>query len=680
MASPLDKLNLTPQQRARFGEELRRLRKTIGRAKADQVFNRIAKGLEISQGLSVAEARRRYNIGGRDPRVIASYSKQLSELAQAASEIDFDRAAQIGDLAKKQVDLMTPMLNIIGRAITGEAQFATGVGQARIRGLSDQYKEYNEALTRKLSTLSSDPNSDTKRKTIPNAVATVFEIGNNTQVNDLNELARTESFLNEVNNSLNKVTLPGDTIEMFEGISAQYGGPAAFQALLQNSKAAEAKTIIQKLTRAKKEQDDVYKEHGKKVTGLIKEASNALGARRPELARVINEVATALGGLDGTKSAKEALDTAVAGLTPKKGEISPIEQERQRLLDALADETDNRGPIEAARDQFWATPEFGEFVKSVTKGKTVAELQRPELIKLTRVAQRYQRRAAKDNAQSLDNLIREFETGEQTGQSTEKRVLPEEPTTEANQRPSANIAQPPAVTDTVPETEDVVDYDSVQTNFKGQPVEMRLKKQGDNFVFDIVQDGKVSATIDQGAEDFASTMSTFMKAAEFEDVTGEQPSGLFGITPEEASEKELKQIRQMEYDAQEDRFQRDLPDNPFGDFEDQFEGDNFAQEARQVEGRTPPPSAPLTTSAPILSATADDISPIEKQPDYEAEMGRRAQTAALRSQMDDIISGELGEDPLTTQQSAELEADERIRRTAEAMRRRLQRVEAGTGR
>ena len=675
MANPLDKLNLTPEQRARFSDELRRLRKTVGRARADQFFNRAAKVLEMSQGLSAAEARRRYNIGGRDPRVVAAYSKQLSELAKTASEIDFDRAAQMGELAKKQVDLMTPMLNIIGRAVTGEAQFATGVGQARIRGLSDQYKEYNEALTRKLSTLSSDPNSDTKRKTIPNAVATVFEVGNGAQVNDLNELARTESFLNAVNTSLNKVSLPGDTIEMFEGISAQYGGPAAFQALLQNSKAAEAKTIIRKLNAAKQGQDKVYKEHGKKVTGLIQEASKALGARRPQLAKVINEVATTLGGLDGTRSAKQALDNALAALTPKKGEVSPIQQERERLLKALANEDDNRGPIEAARDQFWATPEFGEFVRGVTKGKTVADFSRPELVQLTKVAQRYQRRAAKGNKTELNDLIREFETGEEIGKSTEKRVLPDEPETEAGQRPSADIVQPPAVTDTVPETEDVADYDSVQSNFKGEPAEIRLKQQGDSFVLEIVKDGKVSEIIDQGAEDFDTTMTAFMKAAEFVEEAGEQPSGLFGITPEEATEKATKEFGQMEYDAQEDRFQRDLPDNPFGDFED-----DFAKQAQQVEGLTPPPSAPLTTGAPILSATVDDISPTEKQPDYEAELSRRSQTAALRSQMDDILSGEMGEDPLTTQQSMNLDSDERIRRTAEAMRRRLQRVEAGTGR
>jgi len=674
MATPLDKLNLSPEERVRLETQLRELRKKIGRAKADQVFNRIAKGLEVAQGLSAAEARRRYNIGGADPRVIASYSKQLSELAQKAAEIDFDRAAKIGELSKKKVDLMTPIINVVGRAVSGEAQFATGVGQARIRGLSDQYKEYNEALTRKLSTLSSDPNSDTKRKTIPNAVASVFEFYPSAAQKDLNVLAETQDFLNKVNDSLNKVSLPGDTIEMFEGISAQYGGPAAFQALLENSGAAEAKTIIQKLNRAKKEQDDVYKEHGKKVTGLIQEASKALGARRPQLAKVINEVATALGGLDGTKGAQDALDNAIAMLTPKEGEKSPIETERERLLEALADETDNRGPIEAARDQFWATPEFGKFAEGIT-GKTVDQLGRPELLQLTKAAQRYQRRASTESKQDIKDLIREFETGEEIGKSTEKRVLPDEPETEASQRPSADIAQPPAVTDTVPETEDVTDYEAYQTSFKGEPVEMRLKEQEGKFVLEIVKDGKVSEIIDQGAEDFASTMDIFMKAAEFAEETGEQPSGLFGITPEEATEKATEELGQVDYDAEEKRFQQDLPDDPFGTFED-----DFAKQAQQVEGLTPPPSAPLTVGAPILSATVEDIVPIKKAGTMEDELARRVQGAALRSQMDDIISGELGEDPLTTQQSAELDADERIKRTAEAMRRRLQRVEAGTGR
>ena len=673
--NPLDKINLTPEERARFSKQLSKLRKRIGRAAADQLFNRAAKFLEVSQGLSAAEARRRYNIGGADPRVIASYSKQLSELAQKAAEIDFDRAAKIGELSKKKVDLMTPIINVVGRAVSGEAQFATGVGQARIRGLSDQYKESTKALTRKLETLSSDPNSDTKRKTIPNAVASVFEFYPSSAVSDLNVLAETQDFLNKVNDSLNKVSLPSDTIEMFEGISAQYGGPAAFQALLENSKAAEAKTIIQKLNRAKKEQDDAYNEHGKKMASIIKEAAKALGARRPQLAKVINEVATAVGGLDGTKGAQDALDNAIAMLTPKEGEKSPIETERERLLAALADETDNRGPVQAAREQFWATPEFGKFVEGVTKGKTVAELEPSQLIDLTKLAQRYQRRASKEGKQDLKDLIREFETGEEIGKSTEKRVLPDEPETEASQRPSADIIQPPAVTDTVPETEDVADYDSVQTSFKGEPAEIRLKQQGDKFVLEIVKDGKVSEIIDQGAEDFASTMDTFMKAAEFVDETGEQPSGLFGITPEEATEKATEELGQMDYDADEERFQQDLPDDPFGTFED-----DFAKQAQQVEGLTPPPSAPLTVGAPILSATVDDIVPIEKAGTMEDELARRTQGAALRSQMDDIISGELGEDPLTTQQSVELDADERIKRTAEAMRRRLQRVEAGTGR
>jgi hypothetical protein len=678
MATPLDRLNLTPEERVVFEQELQRLKQQIGAARAAQVFNRLAKGLEAAKGTSIEEVRRRYNFPGRDPAVIQNLYSQLAELGVKAAELDFDRAAKIGDLSKKKVDLMVPMMNALGRAITAEGQFATGVGSARIKALGGLFGEFNSALSRELANLSSDPESDTKRKTIPNEIQGVIELYPGTAVRDLQVLGEQENFLNQVNSALNKVTMPGDTIEMFNGIASQYGGPASFQAILQTSGSAEAKNILSKLESARKKEDEVWKKYGQQAGSLIAKAAEQLGAQRPQFARVIKEVSDAIGGLDGTRGAQAALDQAIEGLLPKKDQLTPIEEERDRLLEALANEQDTRGPVQAAREEFWATPEFQKFSQGIT-GRSVPQLSFDEKIELTKAAQRYMKASAGEKKASIQEEIKKFEAGQSAGKDLRARTLPTEPLTEASQKPSAQIMQPPAVTDTVPETEDVSDYDSVKARWQGEPVEMRLREKDGKFSIDIVKDGKVAQTIDktpQTASEFGEAIGTFLRTAEFIEETGEEPSDLFGITQAEAVAKASEQIKARDLEEKRGLFQRQLPEDPFGEFD---ADDDFVQEAKQIERAAPTTDVPLSVGGPIVSSSIQDIQPEEKRPEWEGQLERDVQAGLLRQQMGDIISGELEQAGVAPEETAKMDA---ISRTAELFRRKLQQqaVEAGTGR
>lgn len=682
MATPLETAyqNLTPEEQAVFNKALRDLRKKIGRAKADQVFNRIAKSLEATQGASIAEVRRRYNIEGPDRAFIQALYQQLGDLGAKAAKIDFERAAKIGDLSKKKVDLMVPILQILGRGVTAEGQFATGVGKERIAQLGAMRAALMKTLAEDYDDIYSPEDSE-GFKNITKDLVQINTVGQEQDVDSLNVAANNQAWLNKVYESLNATGKPGDKDRLFKGLAAQWGDTEgiSFEAALRDSEIGTAGSILKLKRDYQQRIKDSNEKMIQRAEPVLAEAAKVLGARRPQFAKAIREIYGAVKDLDGTAGAQAALDKAIAGLTPKEGEASPIEEERDRLLAALADEKDTRGPIEAAREQFWATDEFRKFAEKILEADpdkpSFDSLDREQKILLTKYAQQHSRKKVRTGKQHIRDLIKGDQIVKESGKDPEARVLPEEPETEpSSSRPSAELIQPPAVTDTVPETEDVADYDSISARWGGEPVEMRLKEKDDKFSLEIVKDGVVDQIIEGDDENFGAAIEVFGKAAEFKAETGEEPSELFGITPEEAVSGLEEGLKKVDYAAKEDAFQRDLPEDPFGKFED-----DFAKEAQAVGAKVPTPTEPITPSAPILSASIEDIEPIEKSPDIQAEVERDLQTGLLRQQMSDIISSDLeaaGAAP------AEVEGMTSAEKIAELLGKRLRRqsVEAGTGR
>jgi len=671
---------MTPEQRAKFINDARALRKLIAQSARRDVASTIAKGIEGYKGVPLSELRRRYN-RGPDPRLIASYSKQLSELAQKASKIDYDRAAKVGELSKKKVDLMVPMLNILNRTVTAEGQFATGVAKERISQIGGAYRELIKTLQNDFDNVYSPEDSDAY-KNITKEMRAIRTLGQQEDVKDLNLAVNNQKWLDAAFQALQATAKPGDKDRLYKGLASQFGDREgiSFTSLLEQAatKNGTAKSILNLRRDYQKAIKDSEEKMVRRAQPVVDKMASVLGARRPQYAKGIKETYDALANLDGTKGAQQALDTAIAGLIPKEGELSPIQKEQERLLEALADEKDTRSPVQAARQQFWNTEGFQTFATPIAakEGKTFADLTDSDKIAITREAFYAARKANRSSKSGIKEAARSFRFEKETGKDPEARVLPQEPNTEPSGKPSAEIVQPPAVTDTTPEVEDVADYSSVPARWNGEPVEMRLKEENGVFSLEIVKDGVVDQVLNDASDDFSSAMETFSKSAEYIAETGEQPSELFGITSDEAVSKMTEQLGQMAAEAEEQRFQQDLPDDPFGDFEDKFEADKFAEEARQVEGLAPTPTAPLTVGAPIVSATIEDITPTEKVPEFEAEMERSVQGSMLRKQMDKIMSDELQQAGVSDEQASQLEGPARL---AEILRRKMQ-VDAGTGR
>lgn len=672
--------SMTPEQQAVFSRELKKLRKKVGRATADQIFNRIAKFTETAQGGSIAQARQRYNIKGPDSSFIRALYKQLGELGATAAQIDFDRASKIGDLAKKRVEINRGLMNILGRAVTAEGAFAAGVGKQRIAAISAQYEVVNKELAKNRQNIESDASSDEVLNKIPARVARVGakqSLPDGTLL-DINQLAENATWLDAVKTELKATPKAGDKKTLYKSLVGTLPGtggtPENLTAILRTSKQAGARDILNIMDSAQAEEDAAAKEYGLKTSSFLRKAIKSFGASSPKWAETINEVANAVGGLDGTKGAQAALDKAIAGLIPKEGEKSPIDNERDRLLAALANEQDQRGPIQAAREQFWATPEFKHFAEKLT-GRGIQELNASEKMVLTEYARKKSKGAVKQSKRDLRDLIQGREIEEETGKDVEGRVLPEEPSTEASQRPSAEIVQPPAVTDTVPETEDEAEYDSVQGRWQGKPVEMRLKNANGQFSFEVVQDGRVVEVIEntsQTAETFKQAYEVFKKSAEYLEKTGEQPGELFGMTKDEAADKAFEELGIVDEKEDEREFQSDLPDDPLGDFDD-----DFATQARQLDADAPQPVAPLTSAAPILPAAIEDIAPVQKEPDLGAEIDRGTATGLIRQKIHSALAGEAGEAGMSEEEALKGGPE----RLAKLLRLRQQRlVEAGTGR
>ena len=677
---------LTSRQLTGLYEAARKFKKARDKEVGRQVSARTGKFIGGWRGEDLAALNRKWNLAGPDKTYIQSLYTQMTDLAADAAKIDADKALKAGDLAKKQADMYNNLYLLLKAGITAEGSSAGRQGAARISAKAKLQDEILKAEHNKLVEMTGVAESAKPKVEQSINKALGAATGKDGTLDTLDELESNITFWETMNNELSRLSSPGQRQSLMRSVEASLGGSPEGETQVLSARARKARGVAAKqfLTLSAKAQSDIDQANEKytqKVKPMIATFTKELGGQRPQFARTVTEISNAVGNLGKFKDAEAALKKAYERLDPPDGSKSPFQKEQERLAALVEQEQDTTGPIEKARQELWGTRDFSTYASNLFN-RDYADLSREDKNTAIRRLLKDRRRGRRGGRAARRDALRSGDPTRRTEPGAEEAATAQEPPTSESQNASASAAQPPAVTDQAPETEDVVDYDSVQGLHNKLPAEFRISgSTEDDFKLEVLQDGEVvkSLTVaDPEIDEYLAAYETFEKE-------GLSPEA--GISAEEAADKAFSEQEDLALTGETHAQEMDLPDDPLTE-DDAFSAAAQAAAQALTAGAAPSAAGAPLAADPIMSAPPGGIAPKEEGGfDIQADIERRIQTNLLRSQMAEAQNQALEAGGASPEEIQALnvpgdEAATSAARTAEILRRRMQQqaIDAGVGR